>query len=192
MKFWVAQFFFQYLEVSLHYFWIASMTRSLLLFSLFFFSVWCISTFPLPFCYKVFCLFFSNLKIACPSFLFICFTNLYCLVFSECFGCSLVLLINFEEFLDIILFFNSIFFLFWDSNCKYKRLFDIVPQLLGILFCLIHSFSPSLCFSLSDFCWPILKLISFLSCAGSNDEPVGGILHLCYILFISSIPFDSF
>lgn len=59
-------------------------------------------------------------------------------------------------------------------------LFEVVPQLLGILFCICHSFF-SLNFSLRSFYWHIFRLIySFLSQVWSPEEPIKGILYFCY------------
>lgn len=66
--------------------------------------------------------------------------------------------INFGEFLDISLFF------FWDSSHMYDRLFDIVPQLLGILFYSLFFFL-SLCVSVWVISVDIYSVSLFLSSA---------------------------
>lgn len=83
--------------------------------------------------------------------------------------CSLLSFINFGEFLVIIWFsFSLLGFLIW--IIINDRLFDIPPQLLGILLCFIHFFQ-SLCLSLSDFYWPVFKFTLYiLCCVESTDE----------------------
>lgn len=60
---------------------------------------------------------------------------------------------------------------FWDSNYTYVGLFDIIPQLLDILFYLFY-----ISFSLCILVWMIWS--SFLSCVECNDESIKRNIHL--------------
>lgn len=63
------------------------------------------------------------------------------------------------------------------------RTFDIVPQLMGAVFCFFHP-TLFLFFSLYNFFWLIFRFVDSCPCCGeSNDKPIKGFLYLS--LYIS-------
>ena len=68
------------------------------------------------------------------------------------------------------------------SNYVYIKPLDILPQCLDILLC---SLSPSLCFSLNNYCWPFLNFSdSFIHSIGSTDDPIKGILYYVTVFLL--------